>query len=163
MLETVGTNKMDALITGQIFVDTFLNSYKKINGEYVSRDQLMKAIYKYDPAIKYREWGRNFEIAMNGKTSELAPKMDYLAEKTKGGFPSVESFSEILNESLPSQFEIVTTALTESAADVGDGLAAVGNAAITAGTWVVKLFPFIVLGVIGYALYSNKDIVKLKK
>lgn len=154
---------MDALVTGQIFVDTFLNSYKKINGEYISRDELMKAIYKYDPAIKYREWGRNFEIAMNGKTSELSPKMDYLAEKTKGGLPSVDSFSQILNDALPSQFEIVSTALSESAVDVGNGLAAVGDAAITAGTWLVKLFPFIVLGVVGFALYSNQDLVKLKK
>lgn len=154
---------MDALINGQIFIDTFLNSYKKVNGEYISRDDLMKKIYKYDPAIKYREWGRNFEIAMNSKTSELSAKMDYLAEKTKGGYPAIESFSEILSDSLPTKFEIITDALAESAGDVGNGLVAVGDAAITAGTWIVKLFPFIVIGVLGFALYANKDIVKLKK
>lgn len=154
---------MDDISAGKLFIDTFLNSYKKANGFYISRDELMSKIYKYNPDNKYREWGKNFKISMNASASTLISYTDYLAEKTKGALPTVDALSSLFYDALPTKFDVITEALSKSTEEIGDGLIAVGNAAIETGKLLTMLLPFIVIGVIGYALYTNKDLVKVPK
>jgi hypothetical protein len=154
---------MNDLDAGKLFIDTFLNSYKKANGVYISRDELMSKIYKYNPEIKFKEWGKNFKISMNANAAKLVSFTDYLAEKTKGALPTVDALSSLFYDSLPSTFEIYKEALSKSSEEIGEGLIAVGNAAIETGKLLTMLLPFIVIGVVGYALYTNKDLVKVPK
>lgn len=154
---------MTDLEAGKLFIDTFLNSFKRVNGYYVTRSELMSKIYKYNPDLKFIEWGKNFKIAMNGQVSELIAYTDLIAEKTKGGLPTADALSSLFYDALPTKFDVIKTALTDSASDVSEGLQAVGNAAIETGKLLTTLLPFIVIGVLGYAIYSNKDLVKIKK
>lgn len=154
---------MNDLDAGKLFIDTFLNSYKRVNGFYISRHDLMAKIYKYNPEIKFREWGKNFKISMNASASTLVSYTDYLAEKTKGNLPTVDALSSLFQDALPSTFDIYKEALSKSGEEIGDGLIAVGNAAIETGKFLTMLLPFIVIGIVGYALYTNKDLVKVPK
>lgn len=154
---------MTDLEAGKLFIDTFLNSYKRVNGFYISREELMTKIYKYNPDLKYREWGKNFKLSMNGSVSQLISYTDLIAQKTKGGLPTADALSSLFYEALPSKFDVISEALSKSADDVSEGLQAVGNAAIETGKLLTMLLPFIVIGVVGYALYSNKDLVKVPK
>lgn len=154
---------MNDLDAGKLFVDTFLNSFKRVNGYYIPRDEFMAKIYKYNPEIKFREWGKNFKISMGGSVSKLVSFTDYLAEKTKGALPTADALSSLFYDALPTKFDVISEALSKSSEEIGTGLVAVGNAAIETGKLLTMLFPFIVIGVIGYALYTNKDLVKVPK
>ena len=146
----------DDVKRGREAVKEFHNESIGYPGYTYSLDSLIQKIGGASPTIFLD--GLGFGIA-SAKIdfSEVKAAMQSLARKSKGQIPRPSSFFGYLsNQSIQiSYMSLASEVGSGVVSDIGKGAQAVGSQIIETGKLLTQFLPFIVIGVVGFVIYSN--------